>query len=29
MNVTVEQRVRNELDEFRREGIYKRLNHLE
>ena len=29
MNVAVEQRLQDELDGFRRDGIYKRLNHLE
>ena len=29
MNLTVEQRLQDELDGFRRDGIYKRLNHLE
>ncbi len=29
MNITLERRVRDELDEFRRDGVYKRLNHLE
>lgn len=29
MNVKVEQRLRTELEQFRREGVYKRLNHLD
>ncbi len=29
MNLTIEQRLQDELDGFRRDGIYKRLNHLE
>ncbi len=29
MNATMEQRLRNELDQFRQSGVYKRLNHLD